>query len=290
MKRLLTISLALLMSVSLLASCSSRDEASSEEVQESREESSSAPGERPSVEEAALNNEKMPEDDVHLIQLENPKSGDTIAVLDTSLGEIRIVLYPEQAPKAVENFSTLAQDSFYNGKVFHYVDAGFMIQSGAVNSNGTGSRSVFTNAGGEQEFFETEPSWDLWHFRGAVSLANTNENLNGSQFIIVKANDIYGHTAEEMEAAKFPRKVIDQYKEAGGAPHRDGYSTVFGMVYQGMDVVDAIAEVEVDASGMPVETVLINSITIEVLQEDVELEGASGEASDSSREESSAAA
>lgn len=267
MKKALAIVLILCFTVTAFSACSKRGEASSSSSEESVSSASSSEQSseisRPTVSEAAANNAQKDEDEIVLLQFEEPKADANIAVVTTNMGEFRIVLYPDQAPKAVENFVRLAQDGYYNGKVFHYVEDGFMIQGGAVNSNGTGSRSVFKNSAGEQEFFEAEPDWDLWHFRGAVSLANTSENLNGSQFVIVQAGDIYGYTEDDLAEAKFPQKVIDKYKDVGGIPHRDGYNTVFGMITDGMDVVDQIAKVETDASGVPLSPVLIESVTIE---------------------------
>jgi len=272
-KKYLAILLALTMTIAVCAGCSGQNAESSGESSEPftdellTESSGSDEIMRPSFSEASASNKLKDESEITLVQLQAPKAGDRIVTMETSLGAIKFVVYPDKAPKAAENFLTLAETDFYNGKVFHFAEDGFMIQGGAVNSNGTGSRSAFTNAQGEQEYFETEPSWDLWHFRGAVSLANTSENLNGSQFVIVQADSIYGHTEQELEDAAFPRKVIDQYVERGGIPHRDTYSTVFGMVVSGMDVVDDIASIETDASGAPLERVVIEVVTVDTLDE-----------------------
>ncbi len=112
-------------------------------------------------------------------QLEMPKEGDTIAILHTNMGDITWRFFPENAPKAVENFITLAKDGKYNGTIFHRVINDFMIQGGDYeNGDGTGGKSAW---GGkfEDEFVNT-----LFNIRGSVAMANSGANTNGSQFFI----------------------------------------------------------------------------------------------------------
>jgi cyclophilin family peptidyl-prolyl cis-trans isomerase len=145
--------------------------------------------------------------------------------MHTSEGAIELELYPDDAPKTVENFVKLARDGFYDGVAFHRVIPDFMIQGG--DPTGTGS-------GGPGYQFEDEFNQHRVT-RGALAMANAGPNTNGSQFFIV--------TAE-------------------ATPWLDGKHTVFGRVTSGMDVVDRISEVERDAGDRPLTPVTIDRVEI----------------------------
>lgn len=115
--------------------------------------------------------------------MENPqlaKADGPTAVIKTSLGDITVQLYPKEAPKAVENFITHAKDGYYDGIVFHRVISNFMIQGGDPTATGRGGESIWGHS------FEDEFSPDLHNFRGALSMANSGTDTNGSQFFIVQ--------------------------------------------------------------------------------------------------------
>lgn len=187
-----------------------------------------------------------------LLQFQESYADDTpVVVLQTNMGDITIVLFPEEAPKASENFMTHAQEGYYNGVTFHRVMDEFMIQGGDPTATGTGGESIWGSP------FKDEFSDQLYNFRGALSMANSGKNTNGSQFFIVQAN-----TAQQIPSS-YPQIVIDKYREVGGTPWLDGVHTVFGQVIRGMDVVDAIAKVETDAtSNKPIEDVVINNAVV----------------------------
>ena len=190
-----------------------------------------------------------------LVQFEEPGEDSVIATIKTSMGEFRAVLYPEYAPKAVENFKTHAENGYYNGLTFHRVIKDFMVQSGDPKGDGTGGESIWGRP------FPDEFSADLWNFRGALSMANSGPNTNGSQFFIVQAKEVPEEMLDQMKEAGFPENVIEKYKEVGGTPWLDHKHTVFGYIYSGMDTVDKIANVEVDENDKPVESVIIEEIT-----------------------------
>lgn len=128
------------------------------------------------------------------------------ATIETDKGTIELDLYPEHAPKTVNNFAFLAGEGFYDGTAFHRVIDGFMVQGG--DPTGTGR-------GGPGYQFEDEVTGNpLTHDLGAVSMANAGPDTNGSQFFITRAPQ----------------------------PHLDGQHTVFGEVVDGQDVVDAIEQ------------------------------------------------
>jgi cyclophilin family peptidyl-prolyl cis-trans isomerase len=147
------------------------------------------------------------------------------ATLHTSHGSVEVELFDADAPKTVENFRKLAADGFYDGVIFHRVIPDFMIQGG--DPTGTGS-------GGPGYTFEDESN-DHSVARGALAMANAGPNTNGSQFFIVTAD---------------------------ACPWLDGKHTVFGRVTDGMDVVDAISQVETDTGDRPRETVSIERVEL----------------------------
>ena len=186
-----------------------------------------------------------------LILDERPRD---IAVLGLGdLGEIRFELLSEVAPQTVENFEKLGAQGFYDGTRFHRVIPDFMIQGGDPNSRDKDPRN--DGQGGPGYAIADEFS-SLSHHRGTVSMANHGQpNSAGSQFFIVHAD----------------------------APHLDGQYTIFGRVTQGMEVVDAITELEIDTYGRwgprnrpyPVEAI-VESLRIEPAAKEVASVGGAG--------------
>lgn len=117
-----------------------------------------------------------------LLQESPLQDGEEIAVMETSLGVIKLRFFPEQAPLAVENFLTLAKEGYYDGVTFHRVIADFMIQGGDPTGTGSGGKSIYTDVAGNRGYFQDEFSDRLFNFRGALSMANSGSNSNGSQF------------------------------------------------------------------------------------------------------------
>lgn len=178
------------------------------------------------------------------------------AVLNTNRGSITLTLFPELAPKTVENFIGLAKENYYDGIIFHRVISDFMIQGGDPTGTGMGGESIW----GEQ--FEDEFTPFLFNIRGALSMANSGPNTNGSQFFIVTASNVPEQMIEQMEGAGYPEEIIKAYKENGGTPWLDQRHTVFGHVTDGMDVVEAIEKTETNPGDRPVDEVVIESIDI----------------------------
>jgi cyclophilin family peptidyl-prolyl cis-trans isomerase len=147
------------------------------------------------------------------------------AVLRTSEGAIELELFPEAAPKTVENFAKLAADGYYDGLVFHRVIPDFMIQGGCPQGDGTGGPGYTF----EDEFNEHPVA------RGYLAMANAGPNTNGSQFFVVTAD---------------------------ACPWLDGKHTVFGRITSGQDVADRISLVERDDRDRPLEPVVIESVEL----------------------------
>lgn len=225
-------------------------------------------------------------------QLDKPEKGEEIAILHTSMGDIYVRFFCEAAPKAVYNFKKLALDGYYDGLTFHRVISDFMIQGGDPNGDGSGGQSIW------KEEFDDEFSSKLVNITGALSMANAGSNTNGSQFFINQAPAVdssywqsmqanydqlkdmsddekqsvlnyYGYSFLNMD------KVDDAYKELyqsqGGNPSLDGaYNafdpqrghTVFGQVFEGMDVVQAISKVQTNSQDHPLENIVIEKVEI----------------------------
>ena len=196
------------------------------------------------------------------LQLEKPISGDTVAIMHTTMGDIKIKLFKEETPKTFENFVTHAKNGYYNGLIFHRVIKDFMIQGGDPMGSGIGCESIWGRK------FEDEFTPKLHNLRGALSMANAGPNTNGSQFFIVQAKEVDGGLISQMEKLSdrgFPAECVEDYKALGGTPWLDFKHTVFGQVVEGMDVVDAIAGVKTGYGDKPVEDVVILGIEVETL-------------------------
>ena len=156
-----------------------------------------------------------------------------MVVITMDTGEvIKLELYPEIAPKTVENFEKLVNSGFYNGLTFHRIIRGFMIQGGCPDGTGMGGPG-WTIPG---EFAANGFKNDLKHTKGVISMARTAApNSAGSQFFIM-------HEA---------------------APHLDGQYAAFGKVVEGLDVVDRIAAVRTNPWDKPLQPVVMKSVVIE---------------------------
>ena len=209
--------------------------------------------------------------DVKIHNFNMPEVGEKIAVITVKdYGEIKIKLFPEDASKGVENFIGLAEMNYYDELIFHRVIPNFMIQGGDPRGDGTGGKSIWGDT------FEGGTSEHLYHFTGAVAYANSQgTSTNGSQFYIVNTPDGYlSNTCAEYYTYSngqynWPANVAEKYNEVGGVPYLDGGYTVFGQVFEGMDIVRAIAAVETDQDpnsptvDKPLTQVLMESVRIE---------------------------
>ena len=237
-------------------------------------------------------------------QLDAPKKGEEIVVFDTSMGEIKIRLFPDYTPKTVENFKGLVKKGYYDGITFHRVINDFMIQGGDPTATGTGGESLWG------EDFEDEFCDKLNNIRGSLAMANAGPGTNASQFFInQKSNNSFNRedydydkiyqkyeqyyqryavaysnfTAQVPTVEDFielnggispnsnyvPDEIWELYEQNGGNISLDGAwrdqggHTVFGQVFEGMDVVDKIAQVTTDDNDKPLEDVVIKKATIE---------------------------
>lgn len=232
------------------------------------------------------------------LQLEPLTPGEELVILHTNFGDITLRMFPQAAPIAVENFMTLAATGEFDGRIFHRVIPGFMIQGGCSEGTGMGGASIWGTG------FGPEHNYDLWHFNGALAAAQTGQaNSIGSQFYIVHSDSLDASFTREFEhllqnpdqviyppdwdgtgphltiGDVYPREMLEHYLRVGGTPFLDfpfnpsapnfGH-TVFGQVVEGMDVVNAIANTPLvpvappDTPSRPVDDVIIERASIVV--------------------------
>ena len=137
-------------------------------------------------------------------------AGDVVAVFKTNVGTIEIKLFPEVAPKTVENFTTHIKNGYYNGLIFHRVISGFMVQGGDPTGTGRGGESIWKKDFKDE--FKPNVVFDRPYI---LAMANRGRNTNGSQFFITLAP----------------------------TPHLNGMHTIFGEVIKGKDIVEKIGAV-----------------------------------------------
>ncbi len=157
----------------------------------------------------------------------------TQATLKTNFGDITIAFDPSIAPNTVANFIKLASSGFYDSTKFHRVIAGFMIQGGDPLSKDD-SQEARWGTGGPGYQFNDEITADSHNVPGAVAMANSGPNTNGSQFFINVANNAF----------------------------LDGHYSVFAHVTSGYDVAEKISTVKTDSSDRPVSPVILESVTL----------------------------
>ena len=198
--------------------------------------------------------------DVEIMNFTPPAEGDTIIEMNIKdYGTVKIRLFPEYADKGVENFIELAKSGYYDGLTFHRVIKDFMIQGGDPNGDGTGGESTW---GGE---FDGGTDPHAIHAAGAVAYANSGSTAtDGSQFYIVTGEKYTDEEIADLETYgyRLSDNAKDVYKTAGGTPFLDGSYTVFGQVFDGLDIVFRISEVETGDNDKPSEPVTIESVTI----------------------------
>ena len=150
----------------------------------------------------------------------------------TNVGNIVLELYPDKAPKTVENFLEYVENGFYKNTIFHRVIAGFMIQGGCPNGTGTGGPGYCIKG----EFAQNGRENPIKHTYGVLSMARSMmKDSAGSQFFVMTSD----------------------------SPHLDGAYAAFGKVLEGMDVAEAIVSVKTDRSDRPAVPQVIQSIRVE---------------------------
>ncbi|MGN1480993.1 peptidylprolyl isomerase [Porcipelethomonas sp.] len=213
---------------------------------------------------------------LELVQKEQPEDGDPIAVIKTSLGDIKAVLYPEYAPNAVENFTELAESGYYDNTYVFQSEPGVYFSAGSPNKNG----DLNDDMDPEREKVEQELHQNLWPFRGALCSLVTGEDggfwkrlkgeskiLNGSRFAVLNSIDFTDDFKKELRESDSNTLVADAFIELGGVPALSQEITVFGQTYEGFDVIDKLTSLKYEKDEeedikIPVEDIMIETIEI----------------------------
>lgn len=210
--------------------------------------------------------------DFELVQLEGPKDGDTIAIIDTDLGEFRAVLYDEYCPNSVAKFVERAEAGLYdNLPVYAVVTDTYFLTGGHENDKG-----VYTGRDSDDEAIALECNVNLWPFKGALVtyselpgysdaryiVCNTDSTMTQEQIDELK-NSIAENENRSDEEKQNLSDLFDKFMEVGGVFGMAGSVTVFGQTYEGMDVVEKISALQADEKTYrPLENVMVKTVTI----------------------------
>lgn len=191
-------------------------------------------------------------------QLDNEvKNNEIKLVMHTNKGDMTFKLLPDVAPKTVENFVTHAKNGYYDGITFHRVINDFMVQGGDPTATGMGGESIYGKP------FEDEFSLEAFNIYGALSMANSGPNTNGSQFFIVQMNEVPESMLSQLADGGWPQPIVDRYAEKGGTPWLDQKHTVFGQLIEGETTLEDIASTKVGPQDKPLHDITIDSIDVE---------------------------
>lgn len=212
---------------------------------------------------------------LELVQTQEPENGDPIATIKTSLGDIKVVLYPEYAPNAVKNFTDLAESGYYDNTYVFNSEPGVYFGAGSPNKNGD------LNKDNEQAAleYEQELHQNLWPFKGALCSLTTSEEggfwkkfkgeskiLNGSRFAVLNSVEFTEDLKKELLESDKNTTLAEAFIEYGGCPSLSQKITIFGQTYEGFDVIDKLTSLEItdseDGTKIPVEDIMIETIEI----------------------------
>ncbi len=216
-------------------------------------------------------------DAIELIQLEPPRKGQDIAILHTSGGDIKMMLFTEQAPNTCAHFKRLVESGFYNGIKIAEIDrSACTLHTGVDEESDTGGRVMTDN--GKDVPIELSPN--LLHFSGAVSAYQELSGFNSkytdsdSRFFIVGSKEPDETTYAQMKAQNYPDKICDAYLKHGGLLEVSGCYTIFGQVYEGLEIVnDLIQNTELQqGTTFPAEDIIITSIELSTYTADADAE------------------
>ena len=190
-----------------------------------------------------------------------PKEGEKVVSMKLKGydGEIKIKLFPEYAEKGVPSFLEHAEKGYYDGLTFHRVIKDFMIQGGDPKGDGTGGESIY------EKGFDDGTDPHLIHAAGAVAYANSGSTASsGSQFYIVTGQVYDKDQIKEIEdqGYDFTDNEAEIYSSNGGTPWLDGGYTIFGQVFDGLDIVFDVQNVETDDSDKPKKDVTIEYVKV----------------------------
>lgn len=223
-----------------------------------------------SVSSCTANRDYVNMDNIELVQFEEIEKGSPIAVVNTSAGIIKAVLYPELAPETVENFISLAKSGYYDGTYVYDVEQDICLYAGGdeqgnVKQDGAGNEKI------PQEIHD-----NLWPFKGAFctvtekgktslkdKLKGKTVSYSGSRFMILGSIEITDEIKENLISEDEENPVAEAFVEHGGVPNLSRQCTVFAQTYEGFDVLEEIiSSKNTSRSDEQKENIMINSIEI----------------------------
>ncbi|MBR1591593.1 MAG: peptidylprolyl isomerase [Ruminococcus sp.] len=219
-------------------------------------------------------------DTMQLVQLEMPKEGDPVAIVDTTLGEFKFVLYPQYSPNAVKNFTELAESGYYDNTYVFNSESGAYSAAGCPQKNGELPQDYDKS----RELIGRELNQNLWPFRGAVLSLNTTVDrsawewltgggtyFNGSRFALVNTIEFDDEMKNEMLENSISRELAEAFINLGGIPNFSQQMTVIGQTYEGIEVIEELSRLETEENGIykiPKEDIMVNSVKISSYGED----------------------
>lgn len=193
---------------------------------------------------------------INIDQLNFPVKGEEIAIVKTTKGDMKIRLFQDIAPLAVENFITLAKEGYYDGYEFSRIEDNFCIQIDG-NTEYPHGKSIYG------DFYDLEIDSEYHNFLGAIGVARTEEKKNSSLFYIISRKYLLEDDIEFLEnnETSLNREEIYAYKTIGGVPRLDYEYTIFGQVYEGLGILIDISNTPINKSTSEIlEKVYINEI------------------------------
>lgn len=209
------------------------------------------------------NSGKLDPDDVNIIQFDLPGDDAPVAVFETSMGTFKAVIYEDEAPDFCEYFTGLVNDGYYDGTHVFAVQENVYFMGGSKSDDGTDTDDT------DKDTLEPEITPDLWPFKGAlVSYGDkggsffSQKVMSGSRILFVNSVDFTEEFMEELDSAGGNESLIETFKEKGGVPNFAQQYTIFGQVYDGMDIYDDICGTEVtDSESLrPVKDITIDRV------------------------------
>ncbi|MBR6385747.1 MAG: peptidylprolyl isomerase [Ruminococcus sp.] len=213
-------------------------------------------------------------DTMKLVQLETPNEGDPIAIVDTTVGEFKFVLYPQYSPNAVKNFTELAESGYYDNTYVFNSESGVYSAMGCPQKNGEMPQGYDQS----RELVERELNQNLWPFKGAVISLNTTVDrsglewltgggtyFNGSRFAVLNTIEFDDEMKNEILENSVSRELAEAFIDLGGIPNFSQQMTVIGQTYEGTEVIEKLSQLETEENGIykiPKEDIMINSVRI----------------------------
>ncbi len=207
---------------------------------------------------------------MELVQLEAPKDGDPIAIFDTSMGEIRVVLYPEYAPNTVEKFTERVEAGYYDGLDVAGIMSNMYFLSGYTKDE-EGNYKAREN---DDELIDNECNVNLWPFKGALLTFSEQPGYSDARWFICNTDEetLTKEAIEELKTSAMEYEdedarenllyLFDKFYEIGGVFGAGGTYTVFGQTYEGYEVIEDICAIPTDEDGIPLQDIIVNSVTI----------------------------